>query len=59
MILSAEHPRTNQCRVEVSGWDGNKAFFVENSELKWTDEFGKQVILSRGPECFAEPSWHF
>jgi hypothetical protein len=34
MILTAEHPGTNQYRVEVSGWDGGKAFFVENSEFE-------------------------
>ena len=48
MILIAEHPATNVYRVEVSGWDDNKAFFVENSELEWTDESGKQVTLNRG-----------
>jgi hypothetical protein len=48
MILTAEHPATNLYRVEVSGWDDNKAFFVENSELEWTEESGKQVTLSRG-----------
>jgi hypothetical protein len=32
MILPAEHPATNLYRVEVSGWDENKAFFVENSD---------------------------
>ena len=48
MTLTAEHPVTNVYLVEVSGWDDNKAFFVENSELEWTDESGKQVTLSRG-----------
>jgi hypothetical protein len=48
MTLTAEHPVTNLYRVEVSGWDDHKAFFVENSELEWTDESGKQVTLSRG-----------
>jgi len=33
--------------VEVSGWDDNKAFFVENSDLDWTEESGKQVTLNR------------
>jgi hypothetical protein len=46
MILTA--PVTNLYRVEVSGWDDNKAFFVENSELEWTDDSGKQVTLNRG-----------
>jgi hypothetical protein len=48
MILTAEHPVTNLYLVEVSGWDEDKAFFVENSELKWTEESGKQVTLNRG-----------
>jgi hypothetical protein len=48
MILTAEHPVTNLYLVEVSGWDDNKAFFVENSELEWTEESGKQVTLNRG-----------
>ena len=46
MILSA-NPAVNLYRVEVSGWDSNKAFFVENSELEWCEESGKQVTLSR------------
>jgi hypothetical protein len=48
MSLIAEHPATNLYRVEVSGWDDNKAFFVENSELEWTENSGKQVTLNRG-----------
>jgi hypothetical protein len=48
MILTAEGPVTNLYRVEVSGWDDNKTFFVENSELEWADDSGKQVTLNRG-----------
>jgi hypothetical protein len=48
MILTAERPAANVYLVEVSGWDDNKAFFVENSELEWTEESGKHVTLSRG-----------
>jgi hypothetical protein len=48
MISTAEHPVTDLYLVEVSGWDENRAFFVENSELEWTDESGKQVTLNRG-----------
>jgi hypothetical protein len=47
MNLIAEYPTTNLYRVEVSGWDDNKAFFVENSDLEWTEETGKQVTLNR------------
>jgi hypothetical protein len=39
MILSA-NPAVNVFRVEISGWDNNKAFFVENSELEWSEESG-------------------
>jgi hypothetical protein len=48
MILTREHPAANVYRVEVSGWDDNKAFFVENSELEWTEDSGKQVTLNHG-----------
>ena len=48
MILTAEHPVTNLYLVEVSGWDDNKTFFVEHSELGWTEESGKQVTLDCG-----------
>jgi hypothetical protein len=47
MILTAEHPVTNLYRVEVSGWDADRAFFVQNSELEWSDASGKQVTLQR------------
>jgi hypothetical protein len=33
--------------VEVSGWDHSHAFFVERSELTWSEETGKLVTLSR------------
>jgi hypothetical protein len=48
MILTSEHPAGNLYRVEVSGWDNNKTFFVENSELEWTEDSGKQVTLNHG-----------
>ena len=32
--------------VEVSGWDNSHAFFVERSELQWSEETGKQLTLS-------------
>jgi hypothetical protein len=49
MILTAEQAAcaANLYRVEVSGWDDNNAFFVENAELEWTEETGKQVALHR------------
>jgi len=32
-------------RVEVSGWDKNQAFFVEKSDLEWTEDSGKRIVL--------------
>lgn len=46
MILTAE-AAGNRYRVEVSGWDDHKSFFVENSELDWSDGLGKRVTLNR------------
>lgn len=48
MLLSAHSPNTSLYRVEVSGWDENRAFFVENSDLEWKEGSGKVVTLSRG-----------
>jgi len=48
MTWTAERAAANLYRVEVSGWDENKAFFVENSELEWTEDSGKQISLNRG-----------
>ena len=47
MILPPQSP-PNLYRVEVSGWDHNRSFFVENSELKWSENSEKQVTLSHG-----------
>ena len=33
---------SNLYRVEVSGWDENKVFFVENSELDWNEDSGRK-----------------
>jgi hypothetical protein len=45
-MLSAHYAVASTYRVEVSGWDKNQAFFVEKSELEWSEEFGKQLLLS-------------
>jgi len=47
MVLPT-YSSSNVYRVEVSGWDENKSFFVENSELQWHENSGKQVTLSHG-----------
>ena len=46
MSISARFPITSLYRVEVSGWDKSQTFFVEKSELEWTEESGKYVTLS-------------
>ena len=34
-------------RVEVSGWDSRQEFFVEKTDLEWSEEAGKVIVLSR------------
>ena len=46
MLLTADGPDTDRYRVEVSGWDSSLEFFVEKSELAWSEEAGKQVALT-------------
>ena len=38
---------TSTYSVEVSGWDHSHVFFVERSELTWSEETGKLLTLSR------------
>lgn len=33
--------------VEVSGWDATETFFVENTDLTWTSDGIKEIILHR------------
>lgn len=33
--------------VEVSGWDNNENFFVERTELHWSEQSGKHILLLR------------
>jgi hypothetical protein len=44
-MLSARVPLAGLYRVEVSGWDTNHAFFVEKSDLQWSEEKGERVVL--------------
>lgn len=46
MIGTAGPSDTGLYRVEVSGWDQNRAFFVEHSHLEWS-ETSKVVTLRR------------
>lgn len=47
MALASRFPPTNVYRVEVSGWDIAKDFFVEKTELEWDENDAKRVRLSR------------
>ena len=33
--------------VEVSGWDEHEDFFVEKTELQWSEQSGKHILLLR------------
>ena len=47
-MAAIEHlPLASTYSVEVSGWDHSHAFFVERSELTWSEETGKLLMLSR------------
>jgi hypothetical protein len=47
VLVSAQHAITDSYPVEASGWDSAHSFFVEKSELEWSEETGKQVTLTR------------
>lgn len=46
MELATDQSLSTTYSVEVSGWDRSNAFFVERSELHWTEETGKQLTLT-------------
>ena len=47
-MAAIEHqPLAGTYSVEVSGWDRSHIFFVERSELTWSEETGKLLTLSR------------
>ena len=37
--------------VEVSGWDEHEDFFVQKTELQWSEQSGKHV-LTIAADCF-------
>jgi hypothetical protein len=47
MPLTAQRPLTNFYPVEASGWDSDRAFFVEKCELEWNEETGKLLTITR------------
>lgn len=47
MAAIEQQPLASTYSVEVSGWDHSHVFFVERSELTWSEETGKLLTLSR------------
>jgi hypothetical protein len=47
MAAINQQPLATTYSVEVSGWDHSHVFFVERSELSWSEETGKLLTLSR------------
>jgi hypothetical protein len=47
MLSSLRLPLATTYRVEVSGWDAGQNFFVEKSDLEWSEETGKHLFLRR------------
>jgi hypothetical protein len=47
MLLTDQHPVVGTYGVEVSGWDSSPSFFVEKTELAWSEASGKQITLRR------------
>ena len=47
MIRHDHSPAANAYAVEIPGWDSTEYFFVEQCELEWNEESGKQVALKR------------
>ena len=44
-MLSEPSQEATIYRVEVSGWDSQENFFVEQAWLEWSEEKGKRVFL--------------
>ncbi len=47
MAAIERQPLATTYSVEVLGWDNSHTFFVERSELCWSEETGKQLALTR------------
>ena len=45
MFATKPIPGADHYRVEVSGWDENEMFFVEESDLAWDEFAGKHLSL--------------
>jgi hypothetical protein len=46
MYSTVRFPAATKYQVEVSGWDSEQNFFVEKSELEWSENAGKHLKLS-------------
>ncbi len=46
MPSTAQSPTVTIYRIEISGWDKSDTFFVENTELEWSEAAGKRVRMS-------------
>jgi hypothetical protein len=47
VLTTVNEPAVTTYRIEISGWDKNGSFFVENTDLEWSEESGKRVQMSR------------
>jgi hypothetical protein len=47
MLDYASFPAARLYEVEVSGWDSAENFFIEQCNLEWNEDSGKQVALKR------------
>jgi hypothetical protein len=45
--MSPQVPVSAKYRIEISGWDLAENFFVEKTNLDWSEEDGKRVYLRR------------
>ena len=47
MVPNVCVPDTSSYPVEVSGWDRHQVFFVETTNLEWSESSGKHLVLGR------------
>jgi hypothetical protein len=47
MVVTERYPAVGSHRVEISGWDMDELFFVENADLEWREDADKRIKLRR------------
>jgi len=47
MMIAGTASQQTAYPVEVSGWDEHEDFFVEKTELQWSEQSGKHILLLR------------